>query len=415
MMDIQYPDHLEQLTVRLDPRAQRILAGTHSNIQSPGKGRLLAAACGGMILGIALVIGYQQFTLGAPLMAAANEITRAEISPEPVAIVQETSAAGIDTVRQRYLQVATFGQEQRALDLQQQLEKHGIADVIVVANLERTPLYRVRVGPLQGPDRQAEIRAQLGNAGFADTLLVQSSVPALAIGVGTPDVADTPEPAPADGRRVASAAAPVADARTTRVKINRPWGTRSAATQLVLRAGISAMRAGDAVTAENKFRQVLMVEPDATQASTYLYTLLMNQQRIDEADSVAVAGLDKGSDVIALAKLYAQSLLSRGDSAAALQVLADHRETAFGDPEYSALLAAGLQGNKRHEEAARIYEHLLTLDQQMGDWWVGLGIAHDGSGRPAAALQAFQRARETSSISSALADYSDRRIAELQQ
>jgi MSHA biogenesis protein MshN len=182
----------------------------------------------------------------------------------------------------------------------------------------------------------------------------------------------------------------------------------------MLREGIAAMGRGDLGNAEYKFREVLRAEPDATQASMYLYALLYEQGRIAAADQVIETGLLNAPESLPLAKFYARSLLNRDDAAAALTRLENYRPAGSGDSEYLALMAALMQKASRYEHAEQIYRHLLTLDQRAGDWWVGLGIAQDGLGKRAEALQAFERARGTRRISAVLADYTDQRIAELQ-
>lgn len=415
MMDIQYPKHLEQLTVRLDPRAEQILAGSNPNVQKSSAGLIAAALACGLVAGVLLILGYQSMTTHVQPLVAANDITPAITIPESLVGAETAPIIDANAEPTSFLQIATYAREQDALDVKQQLEESGLSNVIVVANLTGKPLYRVRIGPLQDPNNYAELSEKLRDAGFADTLLVRSLPPGAAIASAPEASGEIPDPVIPESRAAISAMSEVPVTAPSSVEVTRPWGTRSAATQLVLRAGLSAMRAGDLNAAEIKFRQVLIAEPDATQASSYLFTVLIDQGRVEAADAVAAAGLENGSDIGALAKLYARSLLNRGEAGSALRILEDHRAASSGDPEYAALLAALLQKAARHEEAAQIYEQLLTLDQQAGDWWVGLGIAQDGLGRPTEALQAFQRARETGTISAALADYSDRRIAELQQ
>ena len=369
---------------------------TNANEQAELIARLTDAGVTGLML-----VDATQPEAAPPAVAVAAPVADSDPDRAPVA---EAAAES-----ELFVQAGAFREAQNAHALQRELEVSGVNKVAVIPNLEGAPVYRVHVGPLANANEQAELIARLTQAGLTGLMLVDASQPESAQPAVAASIVEPLQVAASDHREAWSGVAVGSN-----VEITRAGSTRSAATRRLLREGASAMNRGDLGTAEYKFRQVLAAEPDASQASIYLFTVLQEQGRVDAADTVLVAGLETGSDSAPLAKLYARSLLDRGQATLALQVLEAYRPALNEDSEYAALLAALLQKAFRHQDAAQIYEQLLTLDRRAGDWWVGLGIAQDGLGRPGDALYAFQQARGTSRISAALADYTDQRIAELQ-
>jgi len=419
-----------------------------------------------------------------PRPVAESQLDAYALVAAPVMASDLAAVIASDSEYALFLQVAAFGREQNARSLQRRLEDGGIDKVVLIANLEGVPVYRVRIGPLTNTDEYARMVERLDEAGITGALLVKTEQPVVSgpaaiaviderakveppersarisqpepieqfvrieqaepiiqaemIAQAEPNVLVEPieQAEPSIQTEAITRAEPIAEAETIQpsvrmnrlerptrlgeaaaesgIRITRSGGEHSAAIRRLMLEGMSDMRAGRYGAAEIKFRQVLISEPDLTRASGYLFALLSDQGRVDAADSVALAGLAEGSDVSPLAMLYARTLLDRGDADAALRVLEDHRPASSGDSGYDELLAALLQMASRHQEAARTYEQLLRLDQRVGDWWAGLGIAEDSLGNQAKALYAFQRARDTSRMSVALANYTAQRIAELQ-
>ena len=61
-----------------------------------------------------------------------------------------------------------------------------------------------------------------------------------------------------------------------------------------------------------------------------------------------------------------------------------------------------LQRLGRYKEAAEHYQQALRLSPGEGRWWLGLGLALEAEGRANEAREAFQRARQSGTLSSEL-------------
>ena len=106
-----------------------------------------------------------------------------------------------------------------------------------------------------------------------------------------------------------------------------------------------------------------------------------------------------------------RELLARGDAAAALASI-----RALGtspDAETLALRATAQQQMGQHAEAATDYTAALNSAPDVAAWWVGLGIALEGDGRPSEAITAFQQAERRGPLDPALSRYVGARIEAL--
>jgi rare lipoprotein A len=81
------------------------------------------------------------------------------------------------TVIRLYLQVGAFGDRLNAQKLQQQLNSHGIANVVIRYDQSREPaLYRVRLGPITNVAEYDSLVKRVGGIHIKDTHLVTETV-----------------------------------------------------------------------------------------------------------------------------------------------------------------------------------------------------------------------------------------------
>ena len=154
-------------------------------------------------------------------------------------------------------------------------------------------------------------------------------------------------------------------------------------------------------------------DPQDGAAWLRLYESLLDRGEAEAAEATILKGLGSAKDPSLLASRYARVLIGRGELGQARAVLQDHRPVAGFDADYEALLAWLLQSTARHREAADVYRTLLASNTQFGDWWVGLAISLENIGDRKGALQAYEQARDSAQIKSALASYASQRIAAL--
>ena len=181
----------------------------------------------------------------------------------------------------------------------------------------------------------------------------------------------------------------------------------------IVARGLKAMRGNDLRSADRLFREALAIESGDADVWTYLYSVLSRTARTAEAEQVLRHGLVAADEPASLAKLYARTLLDRGDKDAAVSILRIHRPAPASDTEYDAFLAALLQQQGQYKEAGEIYAKLVAVDPGSGSAWIGLAMSHDSLGDRTAALSAFESALRTGSLKTPLSRYARRRSTEL--
>ncbi len=206
--------------------------------------------------------------------------------------------------------------------------------------------------------------------------------------------------------------APVSTPAATKPTILRRESGERDADSIVARA-MQSMRSNDLATAERLLREALTIDAGNAETWSFLYGVLISASRPAAAEQVLQKGLAAAEEPAELAKLYARTLLDRGDRDGAVSMLAAHRPAPASDTEYDAFLAALLQQTGQYEEAGEIYQKLLTIDPNSGAWLVGLAMSHDSLGYRDEALFAFERAMASGSLKSPLDRYARRRTAEL--
>jgi rare lipoprotein A len=116
----------------------------------------------------------------APLLA--DSASRPTVTKVAVSMANPISSAVAEssmdtTVIRLYLQVGAFGDRLNAQKLQQQLNSHGIANVVIRYDQSREPaLYRVRLGPITNVAEYDSLVKRVGGIHIKDTHLVTETV-----------------------------------------------------------------------------------------------------------------------------------------------------------------------------------------------------------------------------------------------
>jgi Flp pilus assembly protein TadD len=173
--------------------------------------------------------------------------------------------------------------------------------------------------------------------------------------------------------------APVRTQASAKPTITRRESGEMDADSIVARA-MQSMRSNDLATAERLLREALAIDSGNAETWSFLYGVLISAARPAAAEQALQQGLGSADQPASLAKLYARTLLDRGDRDAAVSLLAAHRPVPASDTEYDAFLAALLQQTGQYAEAGDIYQKLLTIDPNSGAWLVGLAMSHDSLG-----------------------------------
>ena len=93
-----------------------------------------------------------------------------------------------------------------------------------------------------------------------------------------------------------------------------------------------------------------------------------------------------------------QGLLNSGDNA-----------------EYHAFVAALMQNQGRHDEAAQHYITALRRDPSMPTWLIGAGISLQAKNQMSDAAEAFQRALDTGELTAEVAQFASLQLKQMRQ
>lgn len=174
-----------------------------------------------------------------------------------------------------------------------------------------------------------------------------------------------------------------------------------------------AMQQGRAQEAVAGFELALQLDARLTSARHALIAALLDLRRQDEALRRAREGLDIDTRQPGLAMIAARLQLEKDDLRGAIDTLERTRTHAAERSDYLAFLAALLQRDGRHREAAEQYLIALQKSPQNGVWWMGLGISLQAEQRNAEAQEAYKRARSSNTLTPDLAAFVESRLSQL--
>jgi MSHA biogenesis protein MshN len=152
----------------------------------------------------------------------------------------------------------------------------------------------------------------------------------------------------------------------------------------------------------------LQAAPRHEAARQTLVGLLVENKRADEAQQLLQAGLALDPRQPSMAMLLARLQIEKGGSG--IDTLIKTLPYANNNPEYHAFLAGALQRDGRHKEAGEQYEAALRGAPNHGVWWMGLGISLQAEKRNGEAILAYERARDTGTLSAQLKSFVERRL-----
>jgi len=216
----------------------------------------------------------------------------------------------------------------------------------------------------------------------------------------------TQRPAPA----IASAAAHVAPPPVIIDKAVRLPTPRERANAEYAR-GVAALRQGHADVAAAALRAAIAEDAAWTPPRQALLGILLEQRRLDEAETLLRQGMAENPGQIDFAVQLARLQVERGHYDGALDTLQPLAALAAGNADYLGLKAAVLQRLGRHREAAAAYQEGLRLAPQNGVWWMGLGLSLEAEGHAGDAAEAYRRARDSGTLSADLAQFVEQKLA----
>jgi MSHA biogenesis protein MshN len=179
------------------------------------------------------------------------------------------------------------------------------------------------------------------------------------------------------------------------------------------RRALASLQEGRMLETFAALEAALRFEPAHGAARQTLVGLLVEAGRHDDAMRQAQAGLTLDPRQSALAMLLARLQMEHGGNG--IDTLTRTLPYAGDNADFRAFLAAALERQGRHREAAEQYGAALRLAPSNGVWWMGLGMALQADKRDGEALDAFQKARASGMPSQELQEFVERRLAQLRR
>lgn len=181
-----------------------------------------------------------------------------------------------------------------------------------------------------------------------------------------------------------------------------------------LNLALTAIQDGHEDHAEEVLNQILAKFPKATVARETLATLLLSEERFDEARTVLDEGLIFSPHAVSLSTIKARLAFEENHPKEALQILKQFRPDIRSNPDFYGLMAAVLQSLGQMSEAGNLYKLLVEVEPTNGQYWLGYGIALEQSQSTIQAITAYQKATRNYDIEPAVRAYAENRLKVLQ-
>jgi MSHA biogenesis protein MshN len=136
---------------------------------------------------------------------------------------------------------------------------------------------------------------------------------------------------------------------------------------------------------------------------------LLAQGKRAEAEQYLKQALARMPSQTEAAMTLARLQVDRGDLGGAWDTLQRSLPFAQQQATYHAFCGTVLQRLNRSREAVDHYQAALRLNPAEGRWWVGLGIALEGTGKAVEAREAFQRGRAAGNLPPEMAAFAEQK------
>lgn len=233
--------------------------------------------------------------------------------------------------------------------------------------------------------------------------------------VPAPGTEAAAKPASVDSRPISAAAAALSADSGGPTTINKKMREVASAerAEIAFRKGVAQLQEGRASAAEVDFREALKLDPSHAGASQALLGLLLDSGRNNEAEKLMRTVLGINPRQPRHAMVLARLEVERGEVTGAINTMVGALPYVQSDPEFHAFLAALLQREGRHREAAEYYRVALRGVPGHGVWMMGLGISLRAASQAAEARDAFQRAVDSRQLTPDLQEFVGRQLREL--
>jgi MSHA biogenesis protein MshN len=181
-----------------------------------------------------------------------------------------------------------------------------------------------------------------------------------------------------------------------------------------LNQALEAIQEGEDPRAIDLLTGILQKFPASVEARENLAALYFSHGTLSKASDVVEEGLAFEPNNLRLSLLQARVYVEQSQPQKALKTLEQFKPTIQKVPEYYALLAAVFEALGRTDEAGTVYQNLIQIDPNNGQYWLGLGVALENKRSFQQAIEAFRRAAQSDNLQLSARNYAENRISNLQ-
>ncbi len=172
-----------------------------------------------------------------------------------------------------------------------------------------------------------------------------------------------------------------------------------------------AMERNDLAKAESLFEEVLLVVPEHETARKQLAALWYGKKYYQDAVNLLSQGIAIAPQAQEMRLMSARIYYEQGQARDAFNILSPVQHS--NSTEIQALLASTAAELNEHVNAINAYRKLITLEPDVGRWWLGLAVSLDSTAKFELASDAYKQAIASNNLSTAAIQFARQRLIEL--
>lgn len=172
-----------------------------------------------------------------------------------------------------------------------------------------------------------------------------------------------------------------------------------------------AMERNNLAKAEALFEEVLLVMPEHETARKQLAALWYGKKSYRDAINLLSQGIALAPPAQEMRLMSARIYYEQGQTRQAYNILRPIK--ASNSAEIQTLLANTSAELNEHNSAITAYQKLITLEPDVGRWWLGVAVSLDSLGNFVPARDAYKQAIARNNLSSSAMQFARERLIEL--
>lgn len=162
-----------------------------------------------------------------------------------------------------------------------------------------------------------------------------------------------------------------------------------------------------------KLEQVLALDPKYLAARLLLTKILYNHGQVGKTASLLDQSLALFPDNLQFINTRAQLFLQQHNPRSALSTLQRINAGNIDNETYLSLLAASYQQLQLSANAAKIYQHLVSMNPEKAEYWLGFALTQENQGNLKLAREAYNQALSKSALKDSITRFIRKRLTEL--